>query len=453
MKNLYFKIYFSVLFAGLSQSNAQLLPYLDESVSCFNQSQADQYVNDFNINVKSFGGAELCNGRSDFKKLINDLSVIEAGRFQKSPQQGLIGNFVDSDKYYSWVSQQTRGMTRGMDNPVATAYNAGGYFTMQNAWANLSTLGRVGVLIHEARHSQGYYHERCKFGPYSDTRTSGCDKDFSSGGAHAIEMEYYARVSTQGQNFHPVYKAMARLMAMARSNFIFNKSPLIKREGLVVQSDVGEYWIYDQGKWINRPAMTPNGNPVGILKRTSAGVSVLASDRAYSVDLYEGVEPISPLTDTYSYFKIFLESKYNISDAEEFDIGSKRHLILINKSNQFSSYNFGLGGWNKAQTLAFKVATTSPYLVDGKRGYFLIDPSGAIYSYEPKKNNFKRLQSKWDFYLKSVSNVNGQVYSLTNDNKLFSLTNGQWVEFHLPKGQKPVQIASAPLYNIFSILE
>jgi hypothetical protein len=446
-----------------STSQAQVLPYLDKQFPCLNQDQANKYKQDFNVDLKTFGGPELCNPQVDFKKLTNDLGIIEYGQFIPGPSQGLIGQFVDSSKYYLWMRAQTRGMERGNDIPTATAYNRGGYFTMQDGWTRLSTLGRVGTVIHEARHTEGYRHVPCTYGPYAGVRMDGCDKDLSYGGSHAVEMEYYARVSIYGKNFHPVYRTMARLMAMARSNFVFNSSPLQKREGLLVQTDAGNFWLLDGNKWILRSPITPqalgrnlfrdNASIPGLLKRTSFGATLFNGLNAFAIDLYERYEPSNALTDTYSYFKILLDLKTNLRDYEEFDLGIKRHLVQVSLQNQTSSFNFGQGKWNAPKALSFQPSLSSTTLPSGETGYFLVDNQGNIYSYNTNKDEMNLSNHKWDPQALNYVKVNSQVFSVSRENKLFYLNNSTWSEVQVPQNQKAVQIASVPLYNIFAVKE
>lgn len=447
-----------------------MLPYLDKQFSCITQDQALKYKKDFNVDLRTFGGQELCNPVIDFKKLTNDLSIIEYGKFETNSQNGLIGKFVDPAKYYLWMKAQTRGMNRGNDIPTATAYNSGGYFTMQDGWARLSTLGRVGTVIHEARHTEGYRHIPCSFGPYAGVRMDGCDRDLQYGGSHGVEMEYYARVSVYGNNFHPVYKAMARLMAMARSNFVFNNSPMQKREGLLVQTEQGNYWLFDNNKWVYRSAITPQDqnqlrininqrflkNAVslpGYLKRTSFGASLFNGSQAFAIDLYERYEPSTALTDTYSYFKILLDLKTSLKDFEEFDIGIKRYLAQVNQQNQISTFNYGKGRWNSAKNLNFQPAISATFLPTGQAGYFLIDTQGNTYAYNTEQDAMILTNHKWDTQAIAYSKVNNQVFSLSKENRLFFLNNNTWQEIQLPQNQKPIQMVSVPLYNIFTVTE
>jgi len=285
-----FAILLAALLAASSVTLAQSKDLFDDShFGCLDQSTAQRYVQEFKIDVPSFGGLELCNNSIDTKKLFNDLQIIEQGTFQTFGSNKLIKGFVNQDKYYSWMKSQTRSINRGDDIPFATAYNSFGNFTMQDGWAILSTLGRVGTVIHEARHTAGYSHTRCNQGPYSDTSVSGCDRTYNEGGSHGVEMEYYARVSVLGANFHPAYKAMARLMAMGRANFVFNQSPITKREALVVM-DGNRVVLVDQGQSIERQLTISAAER---LKTTSFGAALFDGVKAYALELYEdGLGPL-----------------------------------------------------------------------------------------------------------------------------------------------------------------
>lgn len=435
-------------------SQIQSLPYLDNQAGCFAATSANKYITDFKIKVDSFGSLELCNFNSDLFRILNVISIVERGQFQGGGLGGLVGGFIDPANYYSWTSQQIRSLHRATTDPLSISTNRGGVFTIQTAWSKLSTLGRVGNLIHEARHTAGFYHSDCKSGPYEGLTADGCDKDFNSGGAHAVEMEYLARVATQGINFHPVFKSMARLMAMARANFVFNKSPIKKREALLVQTTNGQYFLLDQGRWVNRTSIRlPIDGSSSVLKRASMGATLLTDSRAYAIDLYENLGAAESTIDTYSYFKFLLNSNFDVLDFEEFDIGPRRYVAWITHKNYFQLYDFNQGSWGKSRPLSFNFVRTSTGLPDGKQGYFLIDATGNIMSFDHRQGNFISIKTKWNANMKAVSHVNGQVYALMNDGKLYSLVNKQWIENHLPQGQNANQIVSVPLYNVFKVLE
>ncbi|MBK7963411.1 MAG: hypothetical protein IPK04_20775 [Bdellovibrionales bacterium] len=402
---------------NLAEGTGSELPYLDTEFQCIDVKQAQMYVADFSIDVKSFGGMELCNSQVDTKKLLNDLSIIQNGRFGTSGNSVYIRGFVDAKNYYGWMKSQTRGMDRGNDIPYATAYNRGGYFTMQDGWAQASTLGRVGVVIHEARHTAGFRHVPCNQGSYQGSSVSGCDTTYNYGGSHAIEMEYYARVSVQGENFHPVYRTMARLMAVARSNFMFNTSPIVKREGLLAISQGSEHgMLFADGTLYDREV--PNFE--GQLKRTSYGGVILNGLKAMSIELYErsGFQPL--IEDTYSYFKLLDPETPSVFDLEEYDIGTRRFLTQINTHNQIATFNFPQGTWNQLRPVPFQTEKTTTTLENGQQGYFLIDHSGAIYSFNSQNQSLgAALEIKWDFNVLSVARLGEDLYVLKKDGRIY----------------------------------
>lgn len=438
----------------LTFAQSPTLPYEDSQFPCFTKSEAQRYIKDFKIKTSSFGGTELCQPTSDFKKLLNDLSIIEQGRFQNIGTSSFIQGFIDSANYYKWAKMQILKIERDHDISSAIANNVRGNIYIQDYYGKHSVLGRVGTLLHEARHTVYYPHTLCKNGPYAQLLVNGCDDDFAAGGSHAVEMEYYARVSVQGLNFHPVYKAMARLSAMARANFVFNKSPLTKREGLLVKTTSGEFWLQDQNRWIQRPAITLSKNSSSArLKRTSLGASLFTGQQAYAIELYQRFNPFTAIIDSFSYYKTLINLNTRLFDFEEFDIQPKRHIVMISPNNQHASYDFNQGKWNTWKNLNFQTRLSSTTLLDGKSGYFLIDSNAAIYSYEPNTDTFIKTKQTWDFNTDAISKVNDVIYSLRTDKKIIYLNNGQWLKLTLPNDISVDQIASVPLYNGFNITE
>lgn len=434
------------LFGGL-QAIAQQLPYVDQDFSCISSQEAQRYINDFKIDADSFGGIELCDSKVDSKKLFNDLQIIEQGQFEKDSSNLLIKSFVPADQYYPWMRSQTRGMNRGNDVPYATAYNRWGYFTMQDGWAKLSTLGRVGTVIHEARHTAGYRHYPCNKGPYMGASLDGCDQSYSQAGSHAIEMEYYARVSVTGKNFHPVYKSMARLMAMGRSNFVFNASPIQKREALLAMGDFNTPVLFDGSRKIAREG----SDFVGRLKRTSFGAALFNGLQAVALDMYEVTAFRPSRNDDYSYFKLLLSNNKfgELKDFEEFDLNQKRYVAAISKSNELATYNFPRGGWNSPQATSLNIERSSTRLPTGEEGYFLVDQTGAIHSLNAETQQLTALGKTWDPQILSVAQYNSKTLLLKTNGSIYQKNrDGSETLFDQDRYSEMV---SVPLYDAFEV--
>lgn len=451
LKTVLFSLF---LFSGLTLP-ASDMPYEDNQFACAPQDVATRYTQDFKINVAGFGGNELCNSNVDFKKLLNDLFLIEKGSFSTG-QNLFIRGFVKANEYYSWMKSQTRGIDRGQDIPTATAYNSGGYFTMQDGWAKLSTLGRVGTVIHEARHTAGYRHTPCFQGPYKDVRMDACDKNYEYGGSHAVEMEYYARVSVLGTNFHPVYKKMARHMAIARSNIFFNKLVLQQREALLaLTASKDKALLLDEHshgtEWLNKE--TPSAS--GVLKRTSFGAVVFDGKKAFTIDPYQNSGFPDLVPDTYSYFKLLNEKiSAPVQDLEEFDLGNKRYLVKL-ENNALTPFNFSTGAWGKSVPLNFTVIKTSTAASTPlASGYYLVDNNNLVYSYDPVKNSVSPVNIKgWNPDYLKVVNYKSETLVLKTSGSLVSLdpVTAQEKPWSLAPATPISDFVAIPVYDGFDV--
>jgi hypothetical protein len=422
------------------------LEYDDSKFGCIDRTKAEKYVNDYSIDVKSFGGMELCNSNVDTKKLFNDLQILEEGKFSGSGNNNLIRGIIDANNYYGWMKNQTRGIERGNDIPTATAYNSMGYFTMQDGWAASATLGRVGTVVHEARHTAGYRHYSCNQGPYEGLGLSGCDTSYAQQGSHAVEMEYYARVSTQGVNFHPVYKSMARLMAVARANFVFNQPVLQKREALLATT-ADKAMLFDKNAWIERELPAVGGT----LKRASSGAVLFDHNKATSLEMYGTTGDRTAIRDDYSYFKL-LNRKETLKDLEEFDIGVHRYVVGLTDDNKLKGFSFGDGGWDNAVSTNQNAERLVTTLENGETGLFLVTSGADIYPVDPSSVRLGSAKNfKWHQGLVSVAKVNGLLLALMGDGKIYELKNNQWNPWPQAANMQAKEMVAVPLYDAFEV--
>lgn len=444
-------IVFFLLLVILTAASAADMPYQDPEFSCVSEAEAKRYISDFSIDAESFGGIELCDSNVETKKLFNDLQIIEQGRFEERSQNKFIRGFVNSNSYYSWLKQETRGIKRGNDIPYATAYNSGGYFTMQDGWAKLSTLGRVGTVVHEARHTAGYGHIFCNQGPYQGSRVSGCDSTYNYGGSHAVEMEYYARVSVQGTNFHPVYKKMARLMAIARSNVFFNTGVIQSREAvLALTADRKFAHLYDNNAWVTREVP----QVIGRLKRTSYGAVLFDGLRALSIELYQNSGFADPVSDNYSYYKLLSEKNEQLKEFEEFDSGVKRYAVKITKANKLVAYDFPNGKWGRELTLPFEVSRTSTAMLGkAQAGLYLINSNDEIFNYQPQTQKLTSQSAKWNPEVKEVIVYRGQNLALKNDGTIHILSSNNILVPWTETNNLYSDLVATPVYDGFEVVK
>ncbi|NUM89556.1 MAG: hypothetical protein HUU37_10160, partial [Bdellovibrionales bacterium] len=364
-----------------------------------------------------------------------------------------IRGYVDGRNYFSWLKRNTRGVDRGNDYPAATAYNRGGYFTMQDGWAKLSTLGRVGTIIHEARHTEGYYHIACTHGPYGGSSMSGCDRDFAQGGSHGVEMEYYARVVLESRNLHPVYQSMARLMAMGRTNFVFNTKAMQQREAVLI-SDGRVAKLFDGD---NQKDIALLGTVAGSLKRTSFGASFFQGLESTALDIYGLLQGGESRKDDYSYYKLLRQEGIgrpsSAVDFEERDLSDRRYFVALTREGKMASYVFPQGKWgnlsSRAVSQADRIVTISP---SGQDGIFVVAKDGAVTPFDPRGGQYgTALPEKWAADVVALARgANNAVYELK--------ANGE-LRVRSGSGSLPVfkdehawnQMVSVPLYDAFQV--
>lgn len=441
---------FSLLLIS-SSAFAGGLPYKDGDFGCFTQADADRYVSDFSVDVESFGGMELCDGGKDTKKLLNDLSLIEKAQFAPDVSHELIRDLVPANNYYDWMRGETRGMKRGNDVPYATAYNSGGYFTMQDGWKGMATLGRVGTVIHEARHTEGYPHYACTHGPYAASNTPGCDTGYNQGGAHAVEMEYYTRVALDGKNLHPVYQAMARMMAVGRANFVFNDSPIKPREALLGLA--GDKMVLVDGNSVVE-RQTPPVAAGSVLKRTSAGASLVKGTAAVSVDLYGASSNGAAIADDYSYFKLFQSARPNgpgsVAALEELDVNNLRYFAAMDTSGKIYSYDFPNGAWNRpsaAMPGAQAFVTRAP---SGDTGLFVVKADGSVLPFDIAHRTYgSPLRDKWTSDTRAYAAMGSTLVKLGSDGRVVNAATGAPVDAFA--GKQVTDLVNVPLYDAFEV--
>lgn len=426
------------------------LPARDTDFECTPIEKARKYETDFRIDVASFGGRELCNSNVDTKKLYNDFELVELGQFGPATESSLIGQFINPNQYYPWLKSQTESVRRGNDIPYATAYNSFGHFTMQDGWALLPTLGRVGTVIHEARHTEGYGHTQCFQGPYEGSRVPGCDRRFSDGGSHAVEMEYYARTVLLGTNFHPLYQKMARLMVIARSNFVFNAPVISPKEGLVV-SYINNQQKPSVGLILGQELLERGESVNGALKRSSFGASFISGFTSIAIDLYanNNNNEQSQVRDDYAYFKLLAQtdrwpSGVNMNDVEEIDLGVHRYFMAIGDNKRVYNYNFSQGQIDEMR-VGFEPHRFVTQ-VDNQKGLYIVDTQNAVHSF---KNNSWTQLGTWPEQTKTyVTAPTGETLKLGQQGQLL---NQDGSPYTVTSGLNIDQAVNVPIYDAFKV--
>lgn len=143
------------------------------------------------------------------------------------------------------------------------------------------------VLIHEARHEEGYHHVPCHHGFYMAPGQRSCDESYSSGGSYAIQAEYLIKTS-RSSRVDPSIRQNSRANAIELLAERFNQLPLGLQKGAVLLTQ-GSEDSYSDVLFYDGKTTTP------------LGPQLASTDRLYPVNGYLKVYNVSTKTQvTYA---------------------------------------------------------------------------------------------------------------------------------------------------------
>lgn len=93
---------------------------------------------------------------------------------------------------------------------------------------NFTALDRASVMMHEARHIDGFPHTTCRSGPRAGLNGA-CDRRISEGGSYAVTVETYAQVAAYAPDVHPAIRAYARSSAVIYADEAFDQTVRVNR--------------------------------------------------------------------------------------------------------------------------------------------------------------------------------------------------------------------------------
>jgi hypothetical protein len=272
----------------------------------------------------------------------------------------------------------------------------------------------------------------------------GCDESVSAGGSHGVEMEYYARVHLQGANFHPAYQAMARLMLLARSNFVFNESPAMAKDALLVRTESGLIRLDESG--LTRLPMPAGVQSDAIIKRTSLGATLLAlPNGAWALDLVKP-DPAITLSDDYSYYKLLkMTPPSDLTDMEEFDFGLRRFLYAADDLGHIFSFVFGQGTWTQSTTPK-KVSSLMTNDPSGRAGLFALFADATYCPIQAPSLQCAEAPIPWPAMAKKVVEYKNTVLKLGPDGKVYDSMGTPWSDLD---GETVLDLVVIPEYSVF----
>jgi hypothetical protein len=271
------------------------IPSISDTYSCIPNDQAQDYINELGIQMDQFGGVELCDNTKRGKQVLDAIWSIESGQFADATgnssvlEPGLLGV-----GYYDYLkSHITEIVANGCGSGqfiMACVFLGTTTMHIQDYLftGNFPSVMQVATLIHEARHTEGFSHVDCEAGPLASI-SGGCDQNLAYRGAYAVELEYLAKVTMQGQNFNPVFQTLARQSAISVMEENLNEMPDTGVDELImIDGKDGHIALFDGQNITDRTQINATGD---LLIPRLYGTMLVPTDRTKTASFLDAYLP------------------------------------------------------------------------------------------------------------------------------------------------------------------
>lgn len=314
------KILSVYLFAFLFFAGA---PAADASPACLDAAVVAELRAKF-ILPPSTENIDLCQPSSRGYKILEALSLIRTLNFENT---NLVNPFNAGNlptEFWSFFTSRVQKIEemsteRSCINVVAFTIGAmkdGILYACPLFFdADKSTFERVAVMLHEARHFDGFSHIRCEHGP--GLGKNSCDESMEQGGPWSIYIEALAKMALVPSALNSAQRAAAKVVALKAADIYLNKTPTPPEEshGVYLLSEDGkEAFVFNGSELIPIRAI-PDAN---LLSRyySLAAFPKDGSD-TYTVDTESSNSEVLPAFGSFA-------TDYNLKPR-----GSRPHVVDI----------------------------------------------------------------------------------------------------------------------------
>lgn len=202
---------------------------------CVSQAEMKVIAGHFN-QFANLANADFCNDNSKNWHLVSSIMFMRKTQFSAtmppSKDELFSGKFASS--WYDYFIGRIDNLEVVGNCPkgvIAYVYMFGDK-TMYTCPAALTTsfssLDRASVMMHEARHIDGFPHMTCTKGPRKGIQGA-CDTRISEGGSYAVTVETYAQLAKYAEGIHPALQAYAKASAVIYAEETFEHPAKITR--------------------------------------------------------------------------------------------------------------------------------------------------------------------------------------------------------------------------------
>jgi hypothetical protein len=246
------KILQTVFLAVITLSFINVAKAETNTADCVPQSEMQIIASHF-TQFADLANAPLCNDNSQNWHLISSIMFMRKTQFSPempvSKDQLFSGRFASSwYDYFIGRINDLEVVSECQKGVVAYVYAFGGntmYVCPMALTDSFSSLDRASVMMHEARHIDGFPHTTCTKGPRKGLQGA-CDVKIADGGSYAVTVETYAQLAKYAEGIHPAMKAYAKASAVIYADEAFENPVRINRsESLLALTNSLDFYSID----------------------------------------------------------------------------------------------------------------------------------------------------------------------------------------------------------------
>jgi hypothetical protein len=448
-------ILLSVLaFASISTAQANI----NEGADCISQTEMKTIAVHF-TQFANLANKEFCNDNSQTWHLLSSIMFMRQTQFAQtmpvSKDELFSGRFAKS--WYDYFIGRINDLQVVNDCPkgvIAYVYMSGN--TMYTCPAALTTsfssLDRASVMMHEARHIDGFPHITCTKGARKGLQGA-CDTKISNGGSYAVTVETYAQLAKYAEGVHPAMKAYARSSAIIYADEAFEAPVKINRsENLLVLTNKLEFHSLNVVK--NEVKKIGQVSAAGHIVKRAQHMIIFPSDKTlkaqYVFSNNEGEISQSP-SDFITEYNA--QTPAQKADLVDLHIGAqwsarvyRNKITFICDPKSPAMKDIALPNGLTAASLVYP----GGYARD-KYTAQLVTENGDLFELGcvNKQPSFKSASTKLDQKYARIHKAAGQVFGLTADGKLYKLESGSSTPFVTSLDGSIIEIVPQESFEFF----
>lgn len=247
----------SMSFISVSHAQVDILPgpandnQPVNTSDCIAQSEMAAMAKNFR-QFANLANREFCNDDSQTWHLLSSLMFMRQTKFSETmtPSEDELFSGKFAHGWYDYFVGRINKLEIVNNCPkgvIAYVYMWGNtMYTCPMALTNsFSSLDRASVMMHEARHIDGFPHITCSKGARKGLQGA-CDDRISKGGSYAVTVETYAQLSKYAEGIHPALKAYAKSSAIVYADEAFEVPVQIQRsEKLLALTNTKDFHSMD----------------------------------------------------------------------------------------------------------------------------------------------------------------------------------------------------------------